>query len=333
MLRFALLASLIALCSACGPGKGKFTITSEIKKLQHAELLIYAADGSWTKPDTMHIIDGRLDYTGRLTGDEPQIVRISFQSTDFSFLAIAESNTRLRIEGEATQLARLRVLGSEQNQRLTDFRLFVADKTLRDQQMAAAEFIRKHINQAAGVAAFVQYFAEGKDVSVQLATSVAKELRAAHPSNAWVATLTQQLEAQWRNSKGEPLPNFTLTTHRGRTVTKADYTGKPFAIVVWASWNNKQPSYTLELRRYAPQLAQLHLSLDVDSAMAHGIIARDSITAPIVMDRKGLASPIVAHFGISQVPTCLLIDKHGRIVARDIPAEQLQKHVQQLTDY
>lgn len=331
MLRsLSVLALVLALLVACGPGKGKFRFTVDIKKLQNAELLICPIDYAITAPDTMRISDGRMDYTGTMSTDEPQLVRISFMNTEVSLLAIAESNATLRLEGEATQLARLRVLGSEQNQLLTDFRLSVVDKTKRDQQMAAAEFIRKHIDQMVAVAAFVQYFAEQTEVSTQLAMSVARELREAHKAQAWVAQLTQTLEAQWRSGKGERLPQFSLTARGGRVVTNADFAGKPFAIVVWASWNNKQPSYATTLRQAVPQLAQLHISLDTDSAMARGIILRDSITAPVIMERRGLASPTVRLFGIHQVPTCILVDASGRIVGREVSVEHISTQAQKL---
>lgn len=332
MLRTSLFFILmLALLTACGPGKGKFSFSADIKKLQNAELLLVPIDYAGQAPDTLRIADGRLDYTGTMPNDEPQLVRITFLNTEVSFLAVAESNEALRLEGEATQLARLRVLGSTQNQWLTDFRLSVVDKTKRDQQMAAAEFVRKHIGTMAGVAAFIQYFAEMPEVSTQLGLGVAKELREAHKDKAWVVALTHKLEARWRSSKGEQLPAFKLTTTQGRTLTNADFTGKPFAILVWASWNNKLPSYTSELRRALPQLSQMHITLDSDSAMARGIIVRDSISAPVVMDRKGLASPAVQLFGISQVPTCLLVDKTGRIIARDMPVDQLKTLAAPLT--
>ena len=70
--------------------------------------------------------------------------------------------------------------------------------------------------------------------------------------------------------------------------------------------------------------------LDADTAALHQTIKHDSLRGHIVCDRQEWNSPLVRSFGVRDVPSAILVDTAGTVIARDLNEEALGKELEHL---
>ncbi len=330
--RFFLLALTFSfLFAGCGPGSGRFRLKGEIKKLTSANLSIYPVDMSWGKLDTIKISDGEIAYEQNVSA--PTLMRIIFPNLSTLYF-VAEPKKTITIEGNATGLRHLRVKGTEDNERLSDFRLEQLKRSKSEQPLAAADFIRRHAASPIAVAAYFLYFVESEAPDLRLVKEMGQLLRKAQPDNLWLGQVSRDFEFSITTATGQTLPDFSAKSLKGETITRAQYAGRPLIILFWASWNPTYPPATRQtnsLREtYGNRIGLLNISLDIDSLQCAAAIARDSVKTPVLCDYRGLASPLVRTFGITTVPGCLVVNAKGQIVAKDVPINEINKHIEQV---
>lgn len=57
---------------------------------------------------------------------------------------------------------------------------------------------------------------------------------------------------------------------------------------------------------------------------------RDSVKWPVVCDGKMWQSPLVARLGIGRVPSSIIFDRNGKVLARDLRQQNLTDKVESL---
>ncbi len=72
------------------------------------------------------------------------------------------------------------------------------------------------------------------------------------------------------------------------------------------------------------------VSLDSDVEAWKKAIAKDKITWVQLSNLKGWQDPIARLFNVEQIPTTFVLDKTGKIVARDLTGEALKAKVKSL---
>lgn len=142
------------------------------------------------------------------------------------------------------------------------------------------------------------------------------------------------------NLVGKPAPDFRGTDLDGKPVQLADFRGKVVLLAFWSTWS--LPSGEL-LARYE-EFALAHkddglrvVAVNVD-AMEDGVNAQSVVPEvrdfaldrnmrwPIVVDQPGPAS-IASAYGVSEIPSSILIDKQGKVVHLDLRASNLKAKV------
>jgi thiol-disulfide isomerase/thioredoxin len=108
------------------------------------------------------------------------------------------------------------------------------------------------------------------------------------------------------------LPDFTLTTIDGHTLTREDFAGKTVLVNFWASWCHpcvkEIPELEATYRVYSKDFVILGIAQDGDDASNRQFAAEHQMTYPIVVHTPTLDSV----FGRPQMlPTSLLYGKDG----------------------
>lgn len=145
----------------------------------------------------------------------------------------------------------------------------------------------------------------------------------------------QQRLAEERLKKGAIAPVFALTNPRGDTIKPSDYRDHYLILGFWASWNalSRQNNHTLvELyKKYENDgLRILGVSFDEKRKMWEGAIEVDKLAFDHISDLKQLNSPVARLYNINKIPRYFLLDKKGRIMAKDMKMEELKSKIDSL---
>lgn len=327
-----LLPIVAALCMAACSSPGKqFRLEGDIAGVNQAEIFAYFEDAAFCGIDTIRIQDGHFVYEKDLT--QPAILTLLYPNYSQTYI-VAEPGVHIKMDGDAAKLGEAQISGSDENQLLTDFRTQIAGKSEAEARLAATNFIRQNKQTLAAVAVLKRYFTTAEEPEPATVASLLKDLCTAQPKNASLTMLRKQINSRMGGSKGQNVPSFETTTLDGKTITPSKNQGRPMAVVFWATWSNKS-SQTLNLLQqlknsYGGKVTFVPVSLDHDIEACRRATDRDSLTAITVCDGLAFESPVCKAFGIKTVPGCTLIDRHGRIIARDLTPDQLEQRIGEL---
>jgi peroxiredoxin len=129
---------------------------------------------------------------------------------------------------------------------------------------------------------------------------------------------------------GYPANNFSQTTPEGKKVSLSDYKGKYVLIDFWASWcrpcRAENPNVVAAYNRFKDKgFTVLGVSLDQNKDAWLGAIQADNLTWTHVSDLKGWGNEVGKLYGVTGIPQNFLIDKDGKIVAKDLRGAALDE--------
>lgn len=129
--------------------------------------------------------------------------------------------------------------------------------------------------------------------------------------------IAEQQARQDRNA-GQPAPAFALRRLEGGTVTLDQHRGKVVVLDFWATWCppcvEEMPHLVKVVKELEPQVA--FVAINQDDPGADALVQRFATeTTPGLSPYVAFAdSEVVERYGISQLPTMVLVDREGKIV-------------------
>ena len=122
---------------------------------------------------------------------------------------------------------------------------------------------------------------------------------------------------------------------QGQTVWVGDYVGKNKLVLIdfWASWCGpcirELPNVVKAYERFHDKgLEIVGVSLDKDKASWLAAIEQTGQKWPQMSDLKGWDCAGALIYGIQSIPANVLIDDHGKIVARDLRGDALREEIE-----
>jgi peroxiredoxin len=142
-----------------------------------------------------------------------------------------------------------------------------------------------------------------------------------------------RLQDELKTAIGHQAPDFTQQDTAGHVVSLSSFKGKYVLLDFWVGGESDKGRYPLApvLQKiydtYAGKgLVVLGVSLDADrGAWLHAIHEKDLGSTIQVSDLKGRNNAVAQLYRIRKIPTGLLIDPHGMIVARGLTALNINK--------
>ena len=112
-------------------------------------------------------------------------------------------------------------------------------------------------------------------------------------------------------------PDFSVATLAARPLSLADFRQRVVLLNFWATWcppcREEMPSMERLYQRYKDRgLAILALSIDKNAGAVPPFVASFRLTFPIGLDPK---SAVAQAYGMRALPTTVLIDRVGQVVA------------------
>ena len=134
---------------------------------------------------------------------------------------------------------------------------------------------------------------------------------------------------------GNTFVDIGLPGPQGQTVWVGDYVGQNKLVLIdfWASWcgpcMREMPTVVKAYERFhAKGLEIVGVSLDKDKASWLAAIEQTGQKWPQMSDLKGWDCLGAQFYGIQSIPANVLIDAHGKIVARDLRGDALLEEIE-----
>jgi peroxiredoxin len=157
----------------------------------------------------------------------------------------------------------------------------------------------------------------------------------AYPSDPKSAGLQSKIQAMQRLAEGAEAPDFTQPNPDGKNISLSDFKGQVVMLDFWASWcrpcRMENPNVVKAYNKYHKSGFEiLGVSLDKTKDKWVQAIAQDGLTWPHVSDLGGWASKPAGLYGVSSIPATFLLDREGKIMARNLRGPALEDKLKEI---
>lgn len=330
----ALLIAMTIIVSACGGKNGHFRIEGKFKNLNQGEFYIYRPYTATVDLDTIKVADGRFVYDIPLEEKTTFVIIFPNYSEQVIF---GESGATAKIDGDASHLREMKITGTDDNKLMTDFRLNANKITPPEVVKAAIAFAEERPESPASLYLVNRYLVTGPNPDYAKAYELVKKMQKASPENGILIRLAKNLETLSQCATGSRLPEFTATDINGKTIKRKDaLNGKVNIVTTWASWNYDSQNSLRRLnklkKQYGNDIALLNICLDGNANDYIRKTERDSITSPTICDGEMWNTPLLKTFGLATIPSNIIADSNGTIVARNLTDQQLEEKIKAMLE-
>ncbi len=168
------------------------------------------------------------------------------------------------------------------------------------------------------------------DVSASIYQKFEKEC----PKSPFLSELKPYLTSILKTQIGSYM-EITLPDTAGKLVSTKDFRGKILIIDFWASWcgpcRMENPNVVRIYNEYKNKgLEIIGVSLDRDAQAWKEAIRKDNLSWVHISDVKGWQCAAAKEYGINSIPQMFILDKEGKIIAKNLRGEALKQKIQSL---
>lgn len=195
------------------------------------------------------------------------------------------------------------------------------------------ELIEKNLSSLAALAAIQQLPAEEY---LPVYFKLDETLFAKYPNSDYVKMFHQDIENKKKLATGATAPEITMDTPDGKPLSLSSLKGKIVLVDFWASWcgpcRKENPNVVKAYNKYNSKGFDIFsVSLDQDAEKWKLAIQKDNlIWKNHVCDFKGWQTPMVQLYDFKGIPYNVLLDKEGKIIAKNLRGEDLEKKLAEI---
>ena len=157
---------------------------------------------------------------------------------------------------------------------------------------------------------------------------LADTFQVARPDSRYTQQFVAQVNTLSQLAVGMPAPDIALPNPEGDTLRLSSLRGKYVMIDFWAAWckpcRMENPNVVRLYDQYKDKGFEIYgVSLDRTKDAWVEAIADDQLTWQHVSDLKYFNSEAAALYSINAIPATVLLDKEGKIIAKNLRGEAL----------
>lgn len=156
-------------------------------------------------------------------------------------------------------------------------------------------------------------------------------------NNPYVGSFLMMAQSQQARAVGTPLKDIAIPDAKGKMHKLSDYVGKGKYVLVdfWASWCGpcvrEMPNVIAAYDKYKSKGFEIvGISLDQKKEPWLAAVERMNMTWPQLSDLKAWKCEAAELYGVQAIPSNILFDKSGKIIATDLTGPALQNKLASL---
>lgn len=151
----------------------------------------------------------------------------------------------------------------------------------------------------------------------------------------YISYLNSMISRMAAMAEGAAAPDIQAATPEGVSMKLSDFKGKVVMIDFWASWcrpcRMENPNVVRAYNKYHPKGFEiLGVSLDQDRAKWLDAIQKDGLIWNHISDLGGWNSQPAAVYGVTSIPATVLVDREGKILARNLRGPALEEKLKEI---
>ena len=322
---------LLFLFISCEKPKSTFVLEGKFKNFSQGTLYAYNMEQGRGRLDTIRLAESKFRYEIAL--DDSMTFCIIFPN--FSEIPVfAEVGATAHMAGDASNLSEVTVTGTEDNDLMSKFQLETIKLSPPEVKKRVEKFVEEH--PASNVSLFLvrKYMLLRTDPDYRKAALLLGKMVAAVPQWKEAVQLHKEVKVLATSEKKMKIPAFKATSIDGVRLSQADLSGVVNVVCAWATWDFDSQSMQRRLKplkkEYGSRLQLMGICLDATVSECRKTMRRDSVTWPTICDGRMWDTPVVSTLGITEIPSNIVIDRSGHIVARNLSTGELIEKIKEL---
>jgi thiol-disulfide isomerase/thioredoxin len=173
------------------------------------------------------------------------------------------------------------------------------------------------------------------DHDLALMDAMATALQKNYPNYELTRQLVSKVNSTKRIAIGATAPEFQSKSTEDKKIDLKNYRGQYTLIDFWASWcgpcRQESPTLVRLYNKYKDKgFNILSISIDTDDSKWRNAIKKDGYLWENVSELNGYAGPTPVLYNVSTIPNSFLLDKDGKIIAKNLRGKNLENKLIEL---